>query len=60
MDDKPEKCSCPYCDADLEEAAPICVTCETVIIACVHCGEPVREEAEECPHCGEPPRGKGD
>lgn len=58
--DKPDKCSCPYCDARIDETASICVACEVVIISCVHCGEPVREDAKDCPHCGEPPRGKGD
>jgi predicted amidophosphoribosyltransferase len=51
-----EMCRCPYCDAEIDETAVLCVACKTVIVDCVHCGEPVREGVETCPHCGEPPR----
>lgn len=50
-------CKCPYCDVEIEpsEEAVICVACKTVIVECVHCGEPVREGVDVCPHCGETP-----
>jgi zinc-ribbon domain len=56
--EKASACHCPYCDVEIdvsEEAAVICIACKTVIIECVHCGEPVRDGVETCPHCGEPP-----
>lgn len=52
-----ETCTCPYCDTEIVvEEAVFCTGCKTVIVECVHCGEPVRQDAEECPHCGEPPK----
>jgi hypothetical protein len=50
-------CKCPYCDVDIEmeEEVVFCVPCKTVIVECVHCGEPVREGADVCPHCGKAP-----
>lgn len=54
-----ETCKCPYCDAEIDEPAAICVTCEMVIIECVHCGEPVRQGVEKCPHCGKPAAATG-
>lgn len=55
-EDKPVACRCPYCDAAVEEPGPICAVCEIVIVECLRCGKPVRDDAVECPHCGEPPR----
>jgi hypothetical protein len=49
-------CRCPYCEVEIEPESPICIVCRMVIIECVHCGEPTRDDAEACPHCGEPPK----
>jgi len=54
--DKVVVCRCPYCDVVVEEESAICVACRMVIVECVHCGEPVRDGAEECPNCGEAPK----
>ena len=51
-----DKCRCPFCNAEIDETAVLCVACKTVIVDCVHCGEPVREGVPTCPHCGEPPK----
>jgi len=50
-------CRCPFCDVEIEmrEESVICIACKTVIMECVHCGEPVREGVDPCPHCGEAP-----
>jgi len=56
-EEKVDVCRCPYCDVEIElrQESVICVSCRTVIVECVHCGEPVRKGVETCPHCGEPP-----
>lgn len=53
---KTTECRCPYCDAEIDEPPAFCAPCEVVVINCVHCGEPVRQDLELCPHCGEAPR----
>jgi Double zinc ribbon len=55
---KAETCRCPFCDmeVELQEESVLCVACKTVIVECVNCGAPVREDAESCPNCGKPPR----
>ncbi len=59
MSDQPVKkdfCRCPYCDAELEEASPICGTCTIVLIECVSCGAEVRVGLDICPVCGDSPK----
>lgn len=50
--EKSESCACPYCDAELEEKADFCQTCQIELVDCPECGEPVNKKADECLHCG--------
>jgi len=46
-------CCCPYCDAEIAEAAfPYCEVCEVKIFYCPKCREPVPRDKKVCPHCG--------
>jgi hypothetical protein len=57
MPDEKEKCgqtrACPYCDADIAEAAfPYCEACNVTLLRCPKCGLSVPRGKEKCPHCG--------
>ena len=44
---------CPYCDAEIAEAAfPYCEACEVEIFYCLVCRKPVPRDKKICPHCG--------
>ena len=46
-------CSCPYCDADIAEAAfPYCQACEVEVTQCPQCREAVRSDKQVCSNCG--------
>ncbi len=50
---------CPYCDAEIAEAAfPYCEACEVEIFACPKCQQPVPRDKQVCPHCGADIRGE--
>jgi endogenous inhibitor of DNA gyrase (YacG/DUF329 family) len=45
--------SCPYCDAEIAEAAfPYCEACQVKVFYCPKCRMPVARENRKCPHCG--------
>jgi predicted amidophosphoribosyltransferase len=45
--------SCPFCDADIAEAAfPYCEACGLKMLRCPQCQMPVPRDKEKCPHCG--------
>ncbi len=43
---------CPYCDSQLEEKAPVCMTCKIQFIKCPECGKLAATSENKCPHCG--------
>jgi len=44
---------CPYCDAEIAEAAfPYCEACEVEIFYCPKCRQPVSRYKQVCPNCG--------
>lgn len=48
-----EKRFCPYCDAEIAEAAfPYCEACEVTITYCPECQKPVPRGKTTCPACG--------
>jgi hypothetical protein len=48
------KCKCPFCDGELDEAfIPFCKTCNVMIKYCIHCGKPIPVESTICPECGQ-------
>ncbi len=54
---KKDKCNetrtCPYCDAEIAEAAfPFCEACSVTMLRCPKCGLSVARDKEKCPHCG--------
>ncbi len=45
--------SCPYCDAEIAEAAfPYCKACEVEVFYCPKCRKPLKRDKKVCPHCG--------
>ncbi len=51
---------CPYCDAEIAEAAfPYCQACEVEIFYCPECQKPLSRDNEVCPNCGANIRRKG-
>lgn len=48
---EPHREEAPVETAEAEAGAPT-VAEEVVYVKCIHCGEPVPEEAVYCPHCG--------
>ena len=53
---KKEKCSCPYCDAEMvATSSPLCGGCGVAFIKCTVCGSTVLDKnAKKCPECGKP------
>jgi predicted amidophosphoribosyltransferase len=50
---KKEVICCPYCDAEIAEAAfPFCQACKVTILYCPACRQPVPKGKEVCPSCG--------
>jgi Zn-finger nucleic acid-binding protein len=50
---------CPYCDAEIAEAAfPYCKACEVEIFHCPKCRKPVPQDKKVCPSCGADIRGE--
>jgi len=48
-----ERHSCPFCDADIAEAAfPYCEACAVKVLRCPECQMTVPRNVEKCPHCG--------
>ncbi|MEW5899724.1 MAG: hypothetical protein AB1652_11225 [Bacillota bacterium] len=46
------KCRCPFCDAEVDEAfAHMCQACQVEIRYCSNCALPVPKDAEVCPEC---------
>ncbi len=44
---------CPYCDAEIAEAAfPFCNACGVKVLTCPSCHNPVPRDKEACPTCG--------
>lgn len=44
---------CPYCDAEIAEAAfPYCEACQIEILYCPKCREALPRDKQICPHCG--------
>ena len=44
---------CPYCDAEVVEAAfPCREACEVELFYCPKCQQPVLRGKKTCPHCG--------
>ena len=44
---------CPYCDAEIAEAAfPYCEACEVEVFYCPKCRETIPRDRQVCPHCG--------
>ncbi len=44
---------CPYCDAEIAEAAfPYCEACEVEVFTCPKCRKPVERDKKICPNCG--------
>jgi len=45
--------TCPFCDAEIAEAAfPYCEVCGVNILHCPKCGLSITRGTEKCPHCG--------
>ena len=45
--------TCPYCEADIAEAAfPYCEACGLQVIHCPKCGMSIARGTEKCPNCG--------
>jgi len=45
--------TCPFCDADIAEAAfPYCEACKVKAPTCPECGEALPSGCEKCPECG--------
>ena len=56
---KKEHLFCPYCDAEIMEAAsPCCQACRITIFYCHKCQKPLPRENKVCPHCGAEIRGE--
>ncbi len=55
---------CPYCDAEIAEAAfPYCEACEVEVFYCPKCREAIPRDKQVCPCCGADIKGeaaKGD
>jgi hypothetical protein len=46
-------CCCPYCDAEIAEAAfPYCKACEVEVFYCPNCREAIPRDEQVCPSCG--------
>jgi predicted amidophosphoribosyltransferase len=44
---------CPYCDAEIAEAAfPYCEACEVEFFSCPKCHGVIPRDEKICPHCG--------
>jgi nitrogen fixation NifU-like protein len=44
--------SCPYCDSQLEEKTPVCMSCKIQFVKCAACGKLAATSESTCPHCG--------
>jgi hypothetical protein len=45
--------TCPYCDAEIAEAAfPYCEACKVKVSTCPECGKVVPRDCTKCPECG--------
>ncbi len=47
-----EECTCPFCDAEIDEDDPICRSCGVEFRDCPACGKLVSSKDAACPHCG--------
>ena len=57
--DMVRKCSCPYCDEEVNIAeSPFCQPCGATLRYCASCQIAVPKEAEVCPECGGKLEGK--
>ena len=44
---------CPFCEADIAEAAfPYCEACKVEVFTCPKCHKVVPRDKKKCPHCG--------
>jgi hypothetical protein len=45
--------TCPYCDAEIAEAAfPYCEACKVEALRCPICHMMIERDTLKCPHCG--------
>lgn len=45
--------TCPYCDAEIAEAAfPYCEACKVKVFRCPVCHMTIERDTLKCPHCG--------
>jgi nitrogen fixation NifU-like protein len=45
-------CTCPFCDAEIDEDDPICRSCGVEFRDCPSCGKITSSKDAFCPHCG--------
>ena len=52
-DETKRTCYCPYCEAEIVEAAfPYCQACKVEIFYCPKCRQAIPRDKQLCPHCG--------
>ena len=52
---KHEKCTCPYCENELEMGCfepAFCSPCGVELVACAACGKRHSKKETKCPYCG--------
>jgi nitrogen fixation NifU-like protein len=46
------ECTCPFCDAEIDQEDPICRSCGVEFRECPACGKLTSSKDARCPHCG--------